>query len=190
MTFSHTIIFSICILLIQNTLFSQYVNDCKFYKYINIRMIVSRLLIFTISINILYIIFVDFVYNNFLIPNNIAYLMVIILGLTLVILIQLLDIILKLISRVFEVDSRCYMTLIVNNCMQLAFSTLFILDHNSVPSILLYSILTTIGYTFLLCVLYYIIPKFEFLDLPKSVQGIPIELLTISIIAFTLYGLF
>ncbi len=190
MSFSHTIIFSICTLLIQNVLFASYLEDCKYYKYKNLKGVLVRLLLFTIVINILYILFANFVYNEVLVPNNLVFATIMMLAFTLTIFIQGMDIIFKLLSRVLALDSRTYLSLAINNCMQLAFATLFILNSDEVGTIILYSIVTSIGYTFILYILYFIFPKFDNLDLPQSVEGIPIELLTVSIIGFALFGLF
>ncbi len=190
MTYSNVIIISLCLLLTQNVFLANFITKCDFFKYNNRRYGIIRFSVISFVIVILYIIGADLIYNKYLVPNNLEYLSIIIFVFYVIDLLQIAEICFKKFSKKLKVNSKTYLTLAINVLMQVSFCTLFILNNISIYKTIEYCIIITVSYTIFSYVFTFIALKFDEFDLPEAVKGIPIGLLTISMIAFSLFGLF
>lgn len=189
MSFTNLIILTICILLIQNIFFTYFVHKCNFFSFSSRRLDLFKLMLLTIIVYTAFTLLSYYCYHKILLPNNLDYLIVILFVLIMSICIQATEIFYKKLSYIFELDSKTYLTFVINCCMLIGFSSMLILNDYELFYILKYCFLSSIGYSFGIYTLSFIVTKYDDFDIPKYSEGIPIALITVSILSFALFGI-
>ncbi len=190
MSFFDNIIFTTCTLLLQNILLNTYVEDCNFFKYKNKRYSLLKYCLSALSITLIYSFLAFITFNKILIPNSLTHLSLITFALFIIIILQITEIIFKKLSFIFEINPKTFLLIAVNSCMMISFATLLIINNSSFVNVAIFCTITSFIYTFFVLVFSYLLPKIEEVEVPKNIKGLPITLLTVSILLFCLFGLF
>ena len=178
-------LFSIFItsILTENIVLSKFLGICPFVGTSNSRksaisMGLSVTLVVTLSSIITYLL-----YYYLLVPTNTEYLKTVLFILVIASLVQLLEIILKRYLKHIHDMLGIYLPLITTNCAVLGIVLLNITSEYNFIEMLVYSISSSLGFTFVIYLFSSMREKIENTDIPKSFKGYPIALITASIMA-------
>ena len=121
-------------------------------------------------------------------PFNLQYLQTITFILVIAALVQMVEIILKKISPALYQALGVFLPLITTNCVILGVALLVIQKDFSLIESVVYAIATAIGYAMALIIFSSIREQLALTKVPKSIQGIPVALITAGIIAMAFMG--
>ena len=133
------------------------------------------------------------IYENVLVPNDLAYLQTIVFILVIAGLVQLVEIVLKKYMPPLYNSLGIFLPLITTNCAVLGV-TMLVLEKSAVdPSYTYVSALVNAlgaGVGFLVAMVMFagVRERIEECDIPKSMQGLPITLVAASIVAVSFLG--
>jgi electron transport complex protein RnfA len=103
-------------------------------------------------------------------------------------LVQMVEIILKKISRPLYQALGIFLPLITTNCAVLGVAILVIKkDYNLLEGVV-YSAATALGFGLALIILAGLREQFELVDIPNGMKGVPISLVTAGILALAFMG--
>ena len=173
---------------VNNVVFSQFLGICPFLgvsKKVDtaIGMGIAVMFVLTIATIVTYLI-----HKGILEPFNLEYLQTISFILVIASLVQMVEIVLKKTSPALYEALGVFLPLITTNCVILGVAILVIQkDFNLLESVI-YAVSTAIGYAIAIIIFSSIREQLALTKLPKSMQGIPIALITAGIIAMAFMG--
>jgi electron transport complex protein RnfA len=174
------ILLIISAVLVNNVVLAQFLGICPFLGVSNkvgTAMGMAGAVVFVI---VLATMATYIVYTYVLIPLGIAFMQTITFILVIAFLVQMVEIILKKISRPLYQALGIFLPLITTNCAVLGVALLVIKKD--------YNLITGIIYGLALIILAGIREQMELVSIPRGMQGVPISLITASILALAFMG--
>ena len=123
-----------------------------------------------------------------LVPLDIVYMQTIVFILVIAALVQMVEIILKKVSPSLYQALGIFLPLITTNCAVLGVAILMIQKEFNLLQSVTYSVDTAFGFALALVLFAGIRERLEFEDMPRSMQGVPIALVTAGILAMAFMG--
>lgn len=169
--------------LTENVVLTKFLGICPFIGTSNdekkaIGMGLTVLIITTISSVISYLI-----YKLILLPTKTTYLMTIMFILIIASLVQIAEIVIKNKLPKLYKSLGIYLPLVTTNCAVLGTVLLGISNDYNLIEVIIFSFGSSLGFTIILYIFSTIRNRLEKIDVPKSLKGYPIALITISMIA-------
>ena len=121
-------------------------------------------------------------------PNGLAYMQTIVFILVIAALVQLVEIVLKKYIPGLHKSLGVYLPLITTNCAVLGVAILMIQKEFSLLQGVAYNVATALGFALALVIFAGLRERIEFEEAPKAFQGVPIALITASILAMAFMG--
>ena len=178
-------------ILTQNVVLSKFLGICPFVGTSDseknaIGMGLSVMLVVTISSIITY-----FIHYLVLVPTNTEYLKTLIFILVIASSVQILDILMKNFSPKMHKSLGIYLPLITTNCAVLGIILLNISNNYSFIETLVYSIGSSLGFTFVIYLFASMRERLNNTKIIPSLRGFPIALIIAGIMAllFTRYNI-
>ncbi len=123
-----------------------------------------------------------------LVPLGIVYMQTIVFILVIAALVQMVEIILKKVSPALYQALGIFLPLITTNCAVLGVAILMIQKEFNLLQSVTYSVATALGFALALVLFAGIRERLEFEEMPKSMQGVPVALVTAGILAMAFMG--
>ena len=173
----------------SNIVLSKFLGICPFIgtsksEYSSVRMGLSVTLVITISSIITYLLF-----HYVLVPTDTVYLKTIMFILVIACTVQAFELIIKRTNKKLYETLGLYLPLITTNCAVLGTVLLNITNDYNLLETIIFSIGSSIGFTLVIYVFSTIRERLDTCDVPNKFKGVPIALVTASILAllFTRY---
>ena len=183
------IIILIAAVFVNNIVLSQVLGICPFFGVSNkvstsVGMSGAVLFVMTIATLATYLLH-EFV----LVPSGLDYLRTITFILVIASLVQMLEIILKKVSPPLYQALGVFLPLITTNCAVLGVAILALgLENASLLKAVFFAIAHSIGFALALILFASIREHLELADLPKGMQGVPINLLVAGLLSLAFLG--
>ena len=126
--------------------------------------------------------------NYILVPLGIEYMQTIVFILVIAALVQMVEIVLKKVSPSLYQALGIFLPLITTNCAVLGVAILMIQKEFSLLQGVAYNVATAVGFALALVIFAGLRERIEFEEAPKAFQGVPIALITASILAMAFMG--
>ena len=123
-----------------------------------------------------------------LVPLGIEYMQTIVFILVIAALVQMVEIVLKKVSQSLYQALGIFLPLITTNCAVLGVAILMIQKEFSLLQGVVYNVATALGFALALVIFAGLRERIEFEEAPKAFQGVPIALITASILAMAFMG--
>ena len=123
-----------------------------------------------------------------LVPLGIEYMQTIVFILVIAALVQMVEIVLKKVSPSLYQALGIFLPLITTNCAVLGVAILMIQKEFSLLQGLVYNVSTALGFALALVIFAGLRERIEFEEAPKAFQGVPIALITASMLAMAFMG--
>ena len=123
-----------------------------------------------------------------LVPLHIEYLQTIVFILVIAALVQMVEIILKKVSPALYQALGVFLPLITTNCAVLGVSVLLVQKEFNLGESVVFAVSTALGFTLAMVLFAGIRERLDIEKLPKAMKGIPIALITASILAMAFMG--
>lgn len=173
---------------VNNVVLSQFLGICPFLgvsKKVDTAIGMGLAVTFVLTIATIVTFLLQ---KGILEPFNLQYLQTISFILVIAALVQMVEIILKKISPALYQALGVFLPLITTNCVILGVALLVIQKDFSLIESVVYAIATAIGYAMALIIFSSIREQLALTKVPKSIQGIPVALITAGIIAMAFMG--
>ena len=126
--------------------------------------------------------------THVLVPLSIEYMQTIVFILVIAALVQMVEIVLKKVSPSLYQALGIFLPLITTNCAVLGVAILMIQKEFSLLQGVVYNVATALGFALALVIFAGLRERIEFEEAPKAFQGVPIALITASILAMAFMG--
>lgn len=126
--------------------------------------------------------------NYILIPFGIEYMQTIVFILVIAALVQMVEIVLKKVSPALYQALGIFLPLITTNCAVLGVAILMVQKDFSLITGVVYAVATAIGFALALVLFAGIRERLEVEDVPQALRGVPIALITASLLAMAFMG--
>ncbi len=126
--------------------------------------------------------------NYILVPLGIEYMQTIVFILVIAALVQMVEIVLKKVSPSLYQALGIFLPLITTNCAVLGVAILMIQKEFSLLQGVVYNVSIALGFALALVIFAGLRERIEFEEAPKAFQGVPIALITASILAMAFMG--
>lgn len=126
--------------------------------------------------------------HTILIPFGLQYIQTIEFILVIAILVQMLEIVMKKVSPTLYAALGVFLPLITTNCAVLGVAIIVAQKDFGFVHSLVYAIATAIGFALALVIMAGIRTQLELADVPRSMKGVPIALVTAGILAMAFMG--
>ena len=123
-----------------------------------------------------------------LVPFHIEYMQTIVFILVIAALVQMVEIVLKKVSPSLYQALGIFLPLITTNCAVLGVAILMIQKEFSLLQGVVYNVSIALGFALALVIFAGLRERIEFEEAPKAFQGVPIALITASILAMAFMG--
>lgn len=123
-----------------------------------------------------------------LVPLDIAYMQTIVFILVIAALVQMVEIILKKVSPSLYQALGIFLPLITTNCAVLGLAIIMIQKEYSLLEGVVFNVSTALGFALALVIFAGIRERIEFEEVPAAFRGVPIALITTSILALAFMG--
>ena len=123
-----------------------------------------------------------------LVPLHIEYMQTIVFILVIAALVQMVEIILKKVSPALYQALGVVLPLITTNCAVLGVSVLLVQKEFNLGESVVFAVSTALGFTLAMVLFAGIRERLDIEKLPKAMKGIPIALITASILAMAFMG--
>ena len=175
-------------ILTENFVLSKFLGICPFLgvsKKLNTAVGMSAAVIFVMVLSTA----VTYPINQFLlVKNGLEYLQTLVFILVIAALVQLVEIALKKFLPALYNSLGIYLPLITTNCAVLGVAILMIQKEFTLLQSVTYSVATALGFGLALVLFAGIRERLEFEDVPAAFRGVPIALITASILAMAFMG--
>ncbi len=175
-------------ILVDNILLARYLGNCPFLgvsKSMDTATGMGMAVIFVTTLAGL----ITWVVQIYLLdPLELGYLQTIVFILVIAALVQLVEMFLQKSMPALYRALGIYLPLITTNCAVLGIAIINIQNHFDFVHTLVYSFAAASGFSFALVLFAGIREKFAMSDIPKSLQGMPIGLITAGLLALTFMG--
>ena len=126
--------------------------------------------------------------HHLLVPFHIEYMQTIVFILVIAALVQMVEIVLKKVSPSLYQALGIFLPLITTNCAVLGVAILMIQKEFSLLQGVVYNVSIALGFALALVIFAGLRERIEFEETPKAFQGVPIALITASILAMAFMG--
>ena len=123
-----------------------------------------------------------------LVPLGIAYMQTIVFILVIAALVQMVEIVLKKVSPSLYQALGIFLPLITTNCAVLGVAIAMIQKEYTLLQGVVFNVATALGFALALVIFAGLRERIEFEEAPKAFQGVPIALITASILAMAFMG--
>lgn len=174
--------------IVNNVVLSQFLGICPFLgvsKKVETASGMGGAVIFVITIASF---FTSLIYKFILLPLNISYLQTIVFILVIAALVQFVEMFLKKSMPSLYKALGVYLPLITTNCAVLGVTTLNISSGYNYIESLINSFGSGVGFLVAMVLFAGVRGRLETADIPKSLQGLPITLVSASIVACSFLG--
>lgn len=175
-------------ILTQNMVLSKFLGICPFLgvsKKVNTALSMSVAVIFVMLMATL----VTYpVYAYILLPAGLDYLQTIVFILIIAALVQLVEIVLKKFAPPIYKALGVYLPLITTNCAVLGITILHFTNEYTYLEAIFNALGAGVGFLVAMVLFAGVRGKLEKCDIPKSLQGLPITLISASIVALSFLG--
>lgn len=174
--------------LVNNVVLSQFLGLCPFFgvsKSINTAAGMGGAIIFVITLSSFV---TSLIYEFILVPTNLEYLQTIVFILVIAALVQFVEMFLKKSMPSLYQSLGVYLPLITTNCAVLGVALNNVQDNYNLLESVVNGFATGVGYLIAIVLLAGIREKMEYNDIPESFKGMPIVLLTSTLMAIAFYG--
>lgn len=128
------------------------------------------------------------IYHQILIPNNLDFLQYVSFILVIASLVQFVEMVIKKVSRPLYRALGIFLPLITTNCAILGLALFIVLkDYNFVESIF-YGLGAGLGFTIAITLMAGIREELDLADVPETMKGVPITLITAGLLALAFMG--
>ncbi|MFZ0473783.1 MAG: electron transport complex subunit RsxA [Bacteroidales bacterium] len=182
------ILLIISAMLVNNVVLAQYLGVCPFLgvsNKVSTALGMSGAVVFVI---VLATMATYLVYTYVLIPLGIAFMQTITFILVIAFLVQMVEIILKKISRPLYQALGIFLPLITTNCAVLGVALLVIKKDYDLLTGVIYGGATAMGFGLALIIMAGIREQMELANIPQGMKGVPISLVTAGILALAFMG--
>ena len=173
---------------VNNILLSQFLGICPFLGVSNklsTAVGMSGAVCFVITLATL----VTYLLQRFVLdPLNVGFLQTIAFILVIAALVQMVEIVLKKISPSLYSALGIFLPLITTNCAVLGVAILMIQKELSLLQGVVYSVSAAVGFALALVIFAGLRERLEFEEVPEAFRGVPIALITASILAMAFMG--
>jgi len=128
------------------------------------------------------------IYKYIMVPFNIEYLNTIVFILVIAALVQFVEMILKKYSPALYSSLGVYLPLITTNCAVLGVALLNVQNEYTIIEGVINGLGTSVGFTVAIVIMAGIREKIEYNNIPRSLKGMPIVLLTAGLMAIAFSG--
>ncbi|NLD22703.1 MAG: electron transport complex protein RnfA [Bacteroidales bacterium] len=173
---------------VNNVVFSQFLGICPFLgvsKKVDTEVGMGLAVMFVLTIATIVTFLVQ---KGILEQYGLEYLQTITFILVIASLVQLVEIVLKKISPSLYQALGVFLPLITTNCVILGVAILVIQKEYNLLESVIYAVATAIGYAMALVIFSSIREQLALTKVPKTMQGIPIALITAGVIAMAFMG--
>lgn len=126
--------------------------------------------------------------NYILVPFGIEYMQTIVFILVIAALVQMVEIVLKKVSPALYQALGIFLPLITTNCAVLGVAILMVQKDFSLITGVVYAVATAIGFALALVLFAGIRERLDVEDVPQALRGVPIALITASLLAMAFMG--
>lgn len=173
---------------VNNIVLSQFLGICPFLGVSNktstaIGMGGAVLFVITLSTVVTFLL-----YHYILVPMGITYLQTVSFILVIAALVQLVEIVLKKVAPPLYQALGIFLPLITTNCAVLGLAILVIQKEYTLLQGLTFAISHALGFTLALVLFAGLRERLELADIPKGMKGVPIALITASLLAMAFMG--
>jgi electron transport complex protein RnfA len=175
-------------MLVNNVVLAQYLGVCPFLgvsNKVSTALGMSGAVVFVI---VLATMATYLVYTYVLVPLGIAFMQTITFILVIAFLVQMVEIILKKISRPLYQALGIFLPLITTNCAVLGVALLVIKKDYDLLTGVIYGGATAMGFGLALIIMAGIREQMELVNIPEGMKGVPISLVTAGILALAFMG--
>ena len=173
---------------VNNVVFSQFLGICPFLgvsKKVDTSVGMGLAVMFVLTIATIVTFLVQ---KGILEQFGLEYLQTITFILVIASLVQLVEIVLKKISPSLYQALGVFLPLITTNCVILGVAILVIQKEYNLLESVIYAVATAVGYAMALIIFSSIREQLALTKVPKTMQGIPIALITAGVIAMAFMG--
>ncbi len=125
---------------------------------------------------------------HILVPLEIQYMQTIVFILVIASLVQMVEIMLKKLSPALYQALGIFLPLITTNCAVLGVAIILVQKEYSLLESVVFSVSSAIGFSLALVLFAGLRERLDFEDVPKSMKGVPIALVTAGILAMAFMG--
>ena len=174
---------------VNNIVLSQFLGICPFLGVSNkvstsVGMSGAVLFVMTLATLATYLL-----YEFILVPSGLDYLRTITFILVIASLVQMVEIVLKKVSPPLYQALGVFLPLITTNCAVLGVAILALgLENGSLLKAVFFAVANSAGFALALIVFASIRERLELVDLPKGMQGVPINLLVAGLLSLAFLG--
>lgn len=173
---------------VNNVVLSQFLGICPFLGVSNrvgtsLGMAAAVTFVMAISSIVAYLI-----QYYVLVPLGIQYMQTIVFILVIAALVQMVEIILKKVSPALYQALGIFLPLITTNCAVLGIAILLVQKEYNLGESVVFATATAIGFSLALVLFAGLRERLELEDVPAGMKGMPIALLTASILAMAFMG--
>ncbi|NLX80340.1 MAG: electron transport complex subunit RsxA [Proteiniphilum sp.] len=173
---------------VNNIVFAQFLGICPFLgvsKKVDTAIGMSLAVAFVLTIATI----VTFILQKGVLePFNLQYLQTITFILVIAALVQMVEIVLKKVSPSLYQALGVFLPLITTNCAILGVAILVIQKDYTLVQSVIFAIATSVGFAIALIIFSGIREQLSLTKVPKSMEGVPIALVTAGIIAMAFMG--
>ena len=173
---------------VNNVVLSQFLGICPFLgvsKKVDTAIGMGAAVTFVLTIATIVTFLLQ---KGILEPFGLEYLQTITFILVIASLVQMVEIVIKKVSPPLYQALGVFLPLITTNCVILGVAILVIQKEFSLVSSIVYAVATAIGYALALIIFSTIREQLALTKVPKSMQGVPIALITAGILAMAFMG--
>ncbi len=173
---------------VNNVVLSQFLGICPFLgvsSKVETSMGMGAAVTFVMALSAL----VTWLIQTYiLVPFDIAYMQTIVFILVIAALVQMVEIVLKKVSPSLYQALGIFLPLITTNCAVLGVAISMIQKEFTLLQGVTYNVATALGFALALVIFAGLRERIEFEEAPKAFQGVPIALITASILAMAFMG--
>ena len=125
---------------------------------------------------------------HILVPLHIEYMQTIVFILVIAALVQMVEIMLKIVSPALYQALGIFLPLITTNCAVLGVAILLVQKEYNLGEAVVYAVAVAVGFTLALVLFAGLRERLELENVPKALQGVPIALITAGILAMAFMG--
>ena len=183
------ILILIAAVFVNNIVLSQFLGICPFLGVSNkvstsVGMSGAVLFVMTLATLATYLL-----YQFVLVPSGLDYLRTITFILVIASLVQMVEIVLKKVSPPLYQALGVFLPLITTNCAVLGVAILALgLEKGSLLKAVFFAVANSAGFALALIVFASIRERLELVDLPKGMQGVPINMLVAGLLSLAFLG--
>lgn len=175
-------------LLVQNVILSQFLGICPFIgvskktqSAIGMGLAVTFVMVVSSAVSWL-------LYEYLLVPFDMTYMRTITFILVISSLVQFVEMVVKKYSPVLYQLLGVYLPLITTNCAVLGIAVLAIDNHYNFVETIIFSLFSALGFTLIIYLFSIIRERLEQAPIPEALKGVPIALITASIMSIIFMG--